>query len=59
MLYSASSLSTEATFLLVTFCTVYFPFKLRKFIFLSFLLAYLHPLQNNLLSSSSILYLYN
>lgn len=59
VLYSTSSLSTEAAFLLATFCIIYFPFKLRTFIFLSFLLACLHPLQNCLISSSSIPYLYN
>lgn len=57
VLYPTSSLS-EATFWITTFCAIYFPFKLRTFIFLSFLLACLHPLQNCLLSSSSILYLY-
>lgn len=55
VLYSTSSISI---FLLHTFCIMYFPFKLRTFIFLSFYLAYLHLLQHYLLSSS-LLHLHN
>lgn len=57
VLYSTSSLSAESTFLLPTFYTIYFPFKLRTFIFLSFCLACLHHLQNLLLVS--LLHLYS
>lgn len=59
MLYSTSILSAEAIFLVDTFCTIYFPFKLRTFSFLSFLRACLHPLQKSPFSSFSVSYLYS